>query len=120
MNPVDWPEMSRLFALLAQALKEEWQATPPRHDTLPSEALELAVDAWCCELAKNLNATPPAPPEVQPWILARLACAAIAAQDAGKRGFAPVIPNRPTIEQFLIGEWHGCWRDRWALMEFVK
>ncbi|MEI8289825.1 MAG: hypothetical protein WCH99_10155 [Verrucomicrobiota bacterium] len=119
MNPVDWPELSGFFVLLAQALKEDWKTTLPGYDSLPSAALELAVDAWCCELAKNPDATLPAPVEVQPWILARLACASLAARDAAKRGLAPVIPNQPTIEQFLIGEWHGCWRDRWAMVGFL-
>jgi hypothetical protein len=109
-----WARHARIFGLLAEKLRADWNCRLPPHDTLPSEELNKAVSAWCYMLAKNLMAPLNPPAVVQPWILARilsmrataLALAKLCDTDCPKL-------DEKTLRQFLISEWHGAGRGRW-------
>ena len=102
--------------MVAQALRAEWRIELPPFDALPSETLEVLIDAWCVKLAANLNSPLNPPDEVKPWILARLVSMSASAAALARTGDiqAPEF-NPQSVRQFLIGEWHGCLRDRWPL-----
>lgn len=110
-----WADYAELFSEMARDLGNEWKIEKPSYETLPSHELELAVDCWCAIQAQNLGKRLAVPPEVRPWILARLAMALGSAMDLSvtRRLPAPAL-NSQSITQFLIGEWHGALREQWA------
>jgi hypothetical protein len=116
MQPT-WDQIADLLHQVHDMLQADWKVRAPSFDTLPSELLDVAVDAWCLELSKDPSEPLLAPPEVQPWILARLASMSAQAKINAKTGQIPAPQLTPqTMQQFLIGEWHGALKDRWPLL----
>lgn len=116
-NREAWNRIAEVLHQMTSVLAADWSVNPPPYDTLPSEALDVAVSAWCYQLAKDPSAPLDAPSEVQPWVLARLMSAYACAKsnaDAGDTPAPPINPN--TMRQLLITEWHAALRDRWPLM----
>ena len=112
-----WMEISELLKFIAQIRRAEWGCELPPFDSLPSESLELIIDDWCSKLAANLNAPLTPPPEVKPWMLARLLSMSASAATLAQSGDVEAPQLSPqTVRQFLIGEWNGCLRDRWPLI----
>jgi hypothetical protein len=116
MTPT-WNQIADLLEKIYRVLQADWKIQPPPFDTLPSEVLDVAVSAWCLQLTRDPSAPLPAPPEVKPWILARLISMSAQARLHAETGDIPAPKLTPKImQQFLIGEWHGALRDRWNLM----
>jgi hypothetical protein len=116
MQPT-WNQIADLLKQIYEALQVDWKIQPPPFDTLPSETLDIAVSAWCMELSKDPSEPLAAPPEVQPWVLARLvSMSAQARLNADVGGIPAPTMNPATMQQLLISEWHGALRDRWPLM----
>jgi hypothetical protein len=112
-----WNQIADLLQNIYRALQADWNIQPPPFDTLPSEVLDVAVSAWCMVLSKDPSQPLAAPPEVQPWVLARLASMAVQARINAETGGIPAPKLSPeTMQQLLISEWHGALRDRWNLM----
>ena len=116
MKPT-WNQIADLLENIYRALRADWKIQPPPFDTLPSEVLDVAVSAWCMELSKDPSEPLAAPPEVQPWILARLVSMSAEARRLADTGDTRAPELTPKImQELLISEWHGALRDRWCLM----
>jgi hypothetical protein len=114
---MNWEKIAECFELMVRVKREEWRCGVPPFGSPVDEALELAVDVWASELAKDLQAEWVPPPEVAPWLLMRMICAAMTAQQLAEQGDPdPPAFSPSTVRQFLIGEWHGHWKHRWHLM----
>lgn len=100
---------------MAQTLIAQWGIAAPSYDELPSRELDLAVDAWCLIQARDLRAVIDPPPDVRPWMVARLVMAAATTMQLAEtqEHVAPPLGER-AIVQWLCGEWNGALRDRWA------
>jgi len=109
-----WDQHAAFFFELAKTLMGEWGLREPSCETLPSHELELAVDCWCAIQAQNLGTRLKVPPEVRPWMLARITMAAGSALELSVLNLKPAPPLDPaTITGWLCGEWHGALRERW-------
>lgn len=105
-----------VMELTAHALKARWGCGNPPFDALPNEALETQVDLWCRRLADNLYEPIDPPGPVQPWILARLSCAAVALCERDRAGMPYHGLSKDGIKDLLVRDWHVEFRDRWNLM----
>lgn len=107
--------MAQLFAALLQLKRQEWSCAPAPFDSQASPEVELAVDAWCLVFARDPMTEELPPAEVQPWLLARLLCAQLLCQQLHDQADLDCPPaGASSTAQLLIGEWHGCWKQRWA------
>ena len=111
-----WAKLSDILKLRGQMLQEVWKCELPPRDSLPSPALERAVDAWAAKLAANLPVDPNPPPEVQPWLVARLAVSSAFCRTLAKRGEAGGSKLTPAIlRALLVDEWREHLRNDWTL-----
>jgi hypothetical protein len=109
-----WKQISELLQLTARLLKAEWKSDLPPFDTLPSETLELACDAWCLALAKNVTAPIYPSEEVRPWVLARLVSMAVSARELEQNGKIPPAEINPANDETVF-DWRMAWRASPAL-----
>lgn len=114
-----WQQIAELLEAAARFRLAQWKCGFPRFDSLPDEALDLAVSAWCMELAKDMVGPLEPPQEVKPWILARLVTASVEARAETAAG-SPVPAVTPAfLKDVLIASWHQQLRERWNLMVTV-
>jgi hypothetical protein len=115
----NWNQIAQMFELLAHLRKAEWKCDVPPYDALPDEELDLAVSAWCSQMAGNLMQPIDPPDEVKPWILARLTIASVQARlEAEERNPCPEV-SPETVRNMLVASWHQLLRDKWNMMVTV-
>lgn len=109
-----WEDVERLWVKLFYLYTQEWQCRIPERNQAPEAAVESECDAWCRRLARQLGDPLPAPPNVQPWLLARLTLAATHARSFAKIG-APVPARFSSVlaEQMLVTWYHEGLKRVW-------
>jgi hypothetical protein len=104
--------------MLSEIWRDEHRTSIPSYSETPSESLDAACDEWCrATLAHELIEAPLPPPELRSWMLARAIYAsstALCLEEQREPSPGPLTWS--IVEQFLIEEWHGAGRVRWALL----
>lgn len=112
-----WSDVEQLLLAAGRVVAEEaLQAGIPARQLEPP-AVGARVDAWCREFAKAFD-PPPAPESLRPWLIARLAAGAFAAQVRSSLGetFPPTdLPRRALC--VLIDDWHSDLKAHWPRVD---
>ena len=115
MKRTNWKDLHDVLVQVYRILQAEWGCQPAGYTQEPAAGVEAECDYWCEVLARDLCAEIEPPERVRPWLLARILMAAADATTHGDRPFPGVTPA--TVQQYLIGEWHGALKARWKMLD---
>ena len=113
----DWAKVSEILVAMAHDRQARWKCGFPPFDSLPREEDELEISVWCAALSQDmLGELEETPDWVRPWILARLAVAAAAAdREASERSPCPGF-SAELLKNMLVASWHQALRNDWGMM----
>lgn len=114
-----WKQLADLLETTARMRLAEWKCGFPPFDCLPDETTDAAVSAWCWVMARAMEEPLDPPPEVKPWILARLAVASVEARMEEKEGTPVPELSIDLLRNMMVASWHQQLRERWNMMVWV-
>jgi len=112
-----WEHWAIIFGEQIALRQEEWNCEIPEIGSLPSKTLDLEVSVWCQKIANNFLEPVPVPPNIQPWVIARLIAAVLQCEEENRLGH-PSHPFTPaTISNFLVEGWEQVMIINWKSLE---
>lgn len=113
-----WDRVAKFCRSLYFYHQSQWRCRVPDYSQDCEPVLETQCDLWCEQIARHPMHRCPAPPAVQPWLLARL----LSVSSAIKAGrYANVSPpgalDESLLRQLLIADWHAHLKQTWNLLD---